>query len=333
MARRVSNPFGPCCSCFFQGAALAVALAGLLVSAGCTGLTESSSPSKSAVSVTPAVVSFGNVVVGSTNSQTMTLSNQGTSDVTVSGVTASGAGFAISGLATPVKIGGGDSVTFTTSYHPSAAGVSSGSISIASSLSNLAVSLSGTGVAASMQISASTTSISFGNVALGTPSSQQVTLTNTGNANVTVSSVSVSGAGLSTSGGSNVTLSPGQSTNVTVTFTPQAAGAVTGSLSIGSNATDSVLQVQLSGTGVSAQHTVGLNWTPSSSIVAGYFVYRGSVSGGPYSKLNALVDALASYTDGTVAGGQTYFYVVTSVDSTGIESLYSNEVSVTIPSP
>jgi hypothetical protein len=33
-----------------------------------------------------------------------------------------------------------------------------------------------------------------------------------------------------------------------------------------------------------------------------------------------------------VANGQVYYYVVTAVDSSNIESAYSNQVSVTIPS-
>ncbi|HZT74727.1 MAG TPA: hypothetical protein VE996_13845 [Terriglobales bacterium] len=40
----------------------------------------------------------------------------------------------------------------------------------------------------------------------------------------------------------------------------------------------------------------------------------------------------ASFTDTTVLDGQTYYYVVTGVDSQGVESAYSNQVQVTIPS-
>jgi fibronectin type 3 domain-containing protein len=40
-----------------------------------------------------------------------------------------------------------------------------------------------------------------------------------------------------------------------------------------------------------------------------------------------------TFTDNTVQAGVTYFYVVTAVDATGTESVNSNEVSVTIPTP
>jgi fibronectin type 3 domain-containing protein len=76
---------------------------------------------------------------------------------------------------------------------------------------------------------------------------------------------------------------------------------------------------------------VTLSWTPSSSSFAGFNIYRGSLSGGPYSNANSALDSTASYTDTSVASGQTYYYVVTEVDSTGAESAYSDEVSAIIP--
>ncbi len=80
-------------------------------------------------------------------------------------------------------------------------------------------------------------------------------------------------------------------------------------------------------------HSVTLTWNPStSSNVAGYYVYRGSTSGGPYNKLSSLLSS-DSYVDGSVQAGQSYFYVTTAADSSGDESAYSNEVQATIPSP
>ena len=65
----------------------------------------------------------------------------------------------------------------------------------------------------------------------------------------------------------------------------------------------------------------------------GYNIYRGSTSGGPYTKINSSLDAAASYTDGTVQSGQNYFYVTTALDSSGVESGYSNEVPLAVPTP
>jgi fibronectin type 3 domain-containing protein len=41
----------------------------------------------------------------------------------------------------------------------------------------------------------------------------------------------------------------------------------------------------------------------------------------------------ATYTDTTVLGGHTYFYVVVAIDATGQASAPSNEAAVTIPTP
>jgi len=43
--------------------------------------------------------------------------------------------------------------------------------------------------------------------------------------------------------------------------------------------------------------------------------------------------ASTTYTDSTVQAGVTYFYVVTAVDSSGNESVYSNQASATVPTP
>ena len=175
--------------------------------------------------------------------------------------------------------------------------------------------------------------VSFGNVTVGTPTAQLVTLTDVGTANVRISAVSATGSGFSASGGSNVTLTPDQQVTVSVNFDPTAPGGVQGKLSITSNATNSMLQVGLSGTGVAevAVHKVTLNWQASASAVIGYFVYRGASSDG-LSRLTGSLDQSTTYTDSSVAGGQTYFYAVTSVDSNEVESIQSIPIAVTIPS-
>lgn len=327
--------------------AAALALAALLGSAGCIGLTSTkplgpgstgdSGSSTASMNVSPVSIAFGNIAVGTTDSQYVKLSNTGSSNETITKVVPSGRGFIYTGLPTPITIDAGQSMSFTVSFAPTATGSSTGSMSVESSSATYKVTLSGTGVASAPQISANPAAVSFGNVTVGTPSSLPIVLKNSGNANLSLSSVSATGTGFTASGGSGVTLAPDQSVTVTITFDPKASGAASGGLTIASNATNS-LAVTLSGAGIaasssSAKHSVSLNWSPSASAVNGYFVYRGTTSGGPYAKLNPLIDTSANYKDGSVSGGTTYYYVVTSVDSSNVESSYSNQVSVTIPSP
>ncbi len=82
-------------------------------------------------------------------------------------------------------------------------------------------------------------------------------------------------------------------------------------------------------------HSVALSWVAStSSNIAGYNVYRGTTSGGPYStKANSSAVAGLTYTDTTVLAGQTYYYVLTAVDTSGNESGYSTQAAATIPTP
>ena len=80
-------------------------------------------------------------------------------------------------------------------------------------------------------------------------------------------------------------------------------------------------------------YLVKLDWIASTSPVIGYNVYRGTESGGPYMLLSSSLVTTTQYEDSSVQSGQTYYHVVTAVDSSDVESAYSNQVSSTIPSP
>jgi Abnormal spindle-like microcephaly-assoc'd, ASPM-SPD-2-Hydin len=288
------------------------------------------------LSATPSSAAFGNVVTGTNNSQTINLTNGGSASVTISAVTVAGAGFSTSGITTPLSLAAGKSATFNAVFAPTSAGAVSGSVSLTSNAPNspLAIALSGTGVAATKLLGLSTSSLSFGNVNVGSNSALSVALTNNGNANVTISNVSVTGAGFSQSGvTANEVLTPNQSVTVTVTFAPGTAGAVSGSVSIASDATNSPATINVSGTGVSTTpHSVGLNWNPSTSSVSGYNVYRGTTPNGPYpTKLNPSLLTTEQYSDSSVVSGETYYYVVTAVDSNNVESVDSNQATAIIP--
>jgi Protein of unknown function (DUF1573)/Immunoglobulin I-set domain len=182
------------------------------------------------------------------------------------------------------------------------------------------------------QLTANPSTLSFGNINVGASSSQNFTLTNSGTANITISNVSVSGPGFNVSGASGSILSPAQSRTLAATFTPGGTGNVSGSITISSNATNSPLTVNLSGAGVAiVNHSVTFSWIPSTSSVIGYNAYSSKTSGGPYTKLTSAPVSTTTYTDTTVQSGQTYYYVVTSVNSSNVESVYSGQTTATIP--
>lgn len=286
------------------------------------------------ISVVPSSVNFGNVTVGLTNTQTVTVSNPGSASLSVTQSAGPGTGFSLSGLVLPLTLAPGQSSVFTLSFSPASSGTFTSSLALVSNAptSPTAISLSGSGVAPILQLSASTTSLNFGSIAVGSSSTQSVTLTNTGNSSVSVSQISVTGSGFSVSGlALPVSLSPGQSASFSILFAPTLTGSVTGSVSVVSTATNSPLSVALSASGVQASHSVSLGWAASSSAVVGYYVYSGTQASGPFARLNSTPMATTSYSDSTVQAGQTYYYYVTAVDSSGMESAPSNEVSAVIP--
>ena len=132
-----------------------------------------------------------------------------------------------------------------------------------------------------------------------------------------------------------MTLNPNQSATLSTQFDPSVAGAATGQLSITSNCSmGSSMGVSLSGTGAAVPYEVNLAWdapTSSPDPVAGYNVYRSPDGASTYQQLNTAVVTQTSYVDTGVQDGQSYDYIVESVDSSGIESAPSNTATVPIP--
>lgn len=308
--------------------------AGTVTSAAAT-LTVNSAPAP-AIQLNSNSINFGNNVVGTTTSQALIITNTGTATLSITQINESGSAFNLSGFSLPLGVNAGQQATVTVGFVPTSVGTASGSISIVSNASSspTSVNLSGTGIAATLALGINPTSLSFGNVTTGSSSApQNVTITNTGNANIMISQLTVSGTGYSFNGGSApVTLSPTQNLVLSVQFSPAVAGSVNGSLSIVSNASGSPAAVNLSATGVApVQHSVALNWNASASTVTGYNVYRSTISGTGYTQINSSLVGGLSYTDSSVQNATTYYYVATAVDASGNESVYSNEVSAPIP--
>lgn len=288
------------------------------------------------LAASPSSLNFGNVQVGNYQTVYETLSNSsGSSSVTISQANITGTGFSMAGLNPPVVISPGQQYTFSVTFTPPSAGNDRGSIVVTSNASNpkLTIPLTGTGTAAPAgQLSVAPTTISFGNVTDGSYASQPGTLSATGT-NVTVTSGTVSNSAFSLSGLSfPITIPAGQNAQFTVTFTPQGSGSASGTVSFTSNASNSPTVASLTGTGIAAAYDVSLSWTASGSQnVTGYNIYRGTTSGGPYTKINSTLDPSTNYVDSAVADGQTYYYVTTAVNSGNAESAYSNQTQALIP--
>ncbi len=288
------------------------------------------------ISLIPSSISFGRVPVGVTNTQTVTIRNPSATHLIVSQASVSGTGFSESGIALPLIIGPSGSSTFTIKYSPTSAIATTGTLTLASDAAatpTLKVALSGTGVGQTRLLSANPNSVGFGTVTVKSTANHTIVLTNNGNASLSISKVAVSGAGFSESGlGVPLSLAAGQSTSFATYFDPATAGALSGTVSITSNATNSPTTIALAGSGTTAvTHSVMLSWTHSTTTVAGYNVYVASQSAGPFTRVNSALIASTAYTDTSVVSGRTYYFVTTAVDSSGMESTYSNQVSAVIP--
>jgi hypothetical protein len=285
-----------------------------------------------ALAANSTTLAFSSVQVGNSASLSETLTNTGGSTITISQANTSGAVFSIGGLTLPLNLTPNQSVTFTATYTPTSAGAASGSLSVASNASDslLNIALSGTGTAPG-QLAVSPGSLSFGSLTVGSSSSLNGSLTATG-ASLTITSASLNNSEFVFSGISlPVTLTAGQSAPFTVTFTPQASGTTSASLSFASNGSNSQIVQSLTGTGTAQiQHAVDLNWTASATAIS-YNIYRGTVSGGPYTMINS--SSSTAYADNTVASGQVYYYVAAAVDENSNVSGYSNETQAAIPTP
>lgn len=202
-----------------------------------------------------ATLSFDGVTVGAPMAQTLTLTSEGTVPVTVNSAAVTGTGFKLVGGTFPVTLSPNQAVTLSVQFAPTVVGQQHGQLLITSNSntgSTVRVPLLGASSSeTSAQLSLSAMSVAFESAPVGSPAQQALTLTSTGSEPVTIQSITASGSGFHVVDGQiPVTLNPKQSTLVEVEFSPVQTGAVTGQLTLVSNAMSAeVMTVGLSGTG------------------------------------------------------------------------------------
>ncbi|MGD0568373.1 MAG: choice-of-anchor D domain-containing protein [Candidatus Sulfotelmatobacter sp.] len=274
-----------------SSASLDIAITGTAVAAG-------------SLSGNPTSLSFGNVPVGTSQSETETLKNTGSESITISQAAVTGAAFSYTGLSLPLTLAPNQSTTFGVVFAPTSAGTGSGTLSITISGSSTVVNfaLSGTGVAPAA-LSATPASVTFTSVQVGQNQMQTVSVKNNGGVNATISQATATGTGFSLTGPSlPVTVTPGQSASFSVTFAPQSAGSFSGNVAISSNASNANLSVALSGT-ATGQTQGQLSVSPTTINVGNVTV---GTSGTQTGTLNATG---ASVTVSSVSVGSAEFVI------------------------
>ena len=219
----------------------------------------------------PLAVAFGAVSTGTLSfTQGITVGNTGTAPLTVSNVTVTGAD-AGQFTATPAvdcaSIPAGSSCIVTVTFAPTSVGAKVATVNIIDNLnvagSVASVSLDGIGAAPIATVAPA--ALAFGSVTTGTTSAPQtITVTNDGDAPLTVASIGVSGVNAAsfaaTPTGCNVAIAPGATCASTSSSHSATAGPKTATVSIShnsNNASGSVSNVSLTGTGVATPPAPG----------------------------------------------------------------------------
>ncbi|SNS78129.1 Beta-propeller repeat-containing protein [Granulicella rosea] len=205
----------------------------------------------SSLALSPAVLAFGLVPVGTTVTLPVQVTNQGTTPIVFAAVTVTG-DYAVSGNcpAAGASLAAAATCTLQVAFSPTAEGARSGTLSVGSSasVSPLTVPLTGTGGLAHLLVAPG--ALAFGSLSLGQSTSLTVTLTNTG-------AIPLRSLALSTTGDFSIavpcgatSLAAGASCTVQVNFTPTVVGPRTGVLTIVSTDSGSPASIPLTGTAV-----------------------------------------------------------------------------------
>jgi hypothetical protein len=204
--------------------------------------------------VSPVSLDFGVVGVGSkSNPASVTLTNTGNAAVAFGGFAVTGANsseFTLSGITCGSSIVVGASCGVKITFAPTAGGTQTASLMVMNNAPGnpQIIPLEGTG--REFDVTLKPTSLTFSSQVINTPSTAQpVTLSNSGNAALSISSISASGD-FGETNNCGASLSAGASCTISVKFTPTESGTRTGALTITDSAASSPQTVSLSGQGV-----------------------------------------------------------------------------------
>jgi centrosomal CEP192-like protein/NHL repeat-containing protein len=191
------------------------------------------SPRPSALSFSPATLTFGSQDMGTTSSsQSVTITNFGGSRLDFSSISASGEFVETNNC--PGSLAAGVSCTASVSFAPKVAGPATGLLTLKDDSGNLgasqAVTLSGTGLLP-RHLSLSPATLNFSGYTIGDSPSQTVTVTNTSSASVGIAGIRMSGDPSFVQGHTcGSSLAAGATCTVTVTFSPTSYGTFASTL-------------------------------------------------------------------------------------------------------
>jgi hypothetical protein len=200
----------------------------------------------------PLALAFGDVLIDATLRRTVQVSNSGGVAAPLGATSVTGSGFVVAtDTCAGTTLDPAEVCAIALDFTPVAGTGYSGNLSLARSdgPAPLEIALSGRGVAPA-QLQVDPGALAFGDVQVGDTLQRTLQVSNGGGIGLALGAVGVSGAGfaLANENCSGATLAPAQACQIAVDFTPLAASAHGGAVSV-PRATEAGASVVLSGTG------------------------------------------------------------------------------------
>lgn len=216
------------------------------------------------ISLSATSLDFGTVDVGDSSDMTVSVSNVGVNDLTVSSLSTDNGTYSIVSPATPVTVVNGTPVDVVLRFKPTSGATENGDLTIDSDdpdEASVTVSLTGIGNSVDPDIDLSTTSVAFGNVGVGDSSDISLTISNLGVNDLNVTSISSDNAVFEVvSPATPIVVANGAPADVVVRFKPTSEVAESGNLTIDSDDPDEAsLNVTLDGTGISTDPDIDVS--------------------------------------------------------------------------
>jgi hypothetical protein len=197
--------------------------------------------------------------------QQVTLTNSG--DVALTLIAASITGDFSVVNACGTSLAAHSTCAFNLSFTPTATGTRSGVLTVTDQFHSQTISLTGTGVAPP-GVSLSPASLSFSATGVGLSSvAQTLTLTNNGGLPLSITNIAISPGFSIVTNACTTTLAANTACTLSIVFTPGAAGAATGALTLTDNAPSGTQTAALTGTGI--DFTLAANGPTTATLSSG----------------------------------------------------------------
>ena len=287
----------------------------------------------------PSQLTFSNQIIGSSTSQTVTLTNAGDATLNIAAIIVTGDYSQTSNCPlSPSTLPVGSACTITVTFQPRGTGTRTGQVTISDNVSGSPQVVALTGFGISGIASLSTNTLTFATQQVATTSvPQTVTLTNTGTTPLFISNIAAAGSDFAQSNTCPASLAGGANCAIQVTFTPTVSGSRSGTVTISDSDPTGTQVVTLSGTGTGpvvslAQTSLAfgnqnLNGTSAAQIVTlsntgnGALTVSSVVASSQFGESNSCGNSLAAGANCTIS---VTFAPTTAGNQTGTVTITDN---------